>query len=278
MKKAAIFLMTLALCVAAVGCDDDNDTVRVPDAVKSAFSDKFPGALQTRWSERGGYLKAEFRADGTRFEAWFDSAGKWYMTEEEIAYEELPAAVRSAVEGGEYADWRCDEVDKITREGYETLYVIDLERGESEVEAVYSADGVLLRTVTDADDELDELLPQELPREVRDFLAQRYPAARIVDAERERGGLEVDIIDGSTPREVRFTAQNAWEWTSTELRLSQVPAVVTAALAATPYAGWEVDDVEFYESPGGNWYRLEVEDPRSDREAVVRIGEDGTVL
>lgn len=41
-----------------------------------------------------------------------------------------------------------------------------------------------------------------------------------------------------------------------------------------------IDDVDLYESPDRVWYaiEIEVEDPQSEREATVRILEDGTLL
>lgn len=39
-----------------------------------------------------------------------------------------------------------------------------------------------------------------------------------------------------------------------------------------------IDDVDLYESPDRVWYAIEVEDPQSEREATVRILEDGTLL
>lgn len=38
-----------------------------------------------------GYLVAEFR-EGETDMAWFDAAGKWYMTEEDVPYALLPQA------------------------------------------------------------------------------------------------------------------------------------------------------------------------------------------
>ena len=44
---------------------------------------------------------------------------------------------------GKYADWRVDDVDKLTREGMETLYVIEVEKGESELDLFYLSTGIL---------------------------------------------------------------------------------------------------------------------------------------
>lgn len=51
-----------------------------------------------------------------------------------------------------------------------------------------------------------------------------------------------------------------------------------ADFAVSQYGTWGIDDVDLYESPDRVWYAIEVEDPQSEREATVRILEDGTLL
>lgn len=68
---------------------------------------------------------------------------------------------------------------KLTREGLETVYVLEVEQRDAEYELVYSEDGVLLRAVPDADGDRDhgDMLPQELPQAVKDFIGRKYPGA-----------------------------------------------------------------------------------------------------
>lgn len=281
MKKLAVWMLGLASLVAMTACnDDDRESVKVPAAVQGVFGEMYPGATHVEWSDRGGYMVADFRDGGAGMQAWFDAAGKWYMTEQDVPYAQLPEAVRTAFESGDYAAWQVDDVDKLMREGLETVYVLEVERGKEEFDLWYSADGVLLRAVpdTDGDDDREGMLPQELPQAVRDFIAGKYPGARIADAEREKGTLEVEIIDGRTPREVCFGTGDAWLWTKTEVRSSGLPAAVIAALAGSQYANWKIDDADHYDSPDGEWYLLELEEPQSEREAELRILPDGTIL
>lgn len=280
MKKFAVLMLALASLGVMTACDDDKDSVRVPAAVQEAFQQMFPGANRVEWSGKNGYMVADFREGGTGMQAWFDAAGKWYMTEEDVPYENLPQAVRTAFESSEYATWHLDDVDKLVREGLETVYVLEVEQREVEFDLIYSEDGVLLRAVpdTEGNDDNDDLLPQELSQAVKDFIAQKYPGARIVDAERERGNIEVDIIYERKAYEVCFGAGDVWLWTKTEVRLQAVPEVVKQSLEASQYAGWEIDDVDHYDSPDREWYVFELEDPQSDREAELRIQADGTIF
>lgn len=94
MKKFTVLVMGLVSLGAMAGCeDDDRKSVRVPAAVQGAFGKMFPAASHVEWEDRGGYVVADFRSAGTVMQAWFDAAGKWHMTEEDISYAELPQAV-----------------------------------------------------------------------------------------------------------------------------------------------------------------------------------------
>ena len=292
MKKFTVLVMGLVSLGAMAGCeDDDRKSVRVPAAVQGAFGKMFPAASHVEWEDRGGYVVADFRSAGTVMQAWFDAAGKWHMTEEDISYAELPQAVRTAYEAGDYAaegeeeklsdalnsSLKINEVD-IGKE--ETVYVIEVEHAKQEFDLYYSEDGVLLREAADTDGNGDhgDMLPQELPKAVSDFIARKYPGARIIDAEREKGNTEVDIIFAGKALEVCFGTGDAWLWTKTELRLSEIPDVVRRALQSSQYGTWEIDDADLYESPDRVWYAFDMEDPRSEREATVRILGDGTLL
>lgn len=180
MKKFMVLVMGLVSLGVMAGCDDDSKSVKVPAAVQAAFGEMFPAASHVEWEDKGGYMVADFRSAGTVMQAWFDAAGKWYMTEEDISYAELPRAVRTAYEAGDYAAWHVDDVDKLLRNGQETVYVLEVERAEQEFDLYYSEDGVLLREVPDRDgnDDHGDMLPQELSKAISDFIARKYPGAR----------------------------------------------------------------------------------------------------
>ena len=173
-------MLALAALGAMTGCDDDDDSVKVPAAVQDTFGRMFPGAGHVEWAGKQGYLVAEFREGGTDMQAWFDAAGKWYMTEEDVPYALLPQAVCTAFESGEYAAWHVDDADKLTREGLETVYVLEVEQRDAEYELVYSEDGVLLRAVPDADGDRDhgDMLPQELPQAVKSMRSVRKAVSK----------------------------------------------------------------------------------------------------
>lgn len=158
MKQTMIRLLALALFAGATACSDD-DAITPPDAVRHTFTGMFPRAVDVEWERRASYLVAEFDDAGSDTEAWFDNAGKWYMTETESSYTALPEAVRTAFETSDYASWRVDDVERILHHVRGTLHALDVERGAQEYELYYTDDGTLWQAVPDIDGLRDELLP-----------------------------------------------------------------------------------------------------------------------
>ena len=251
----------------------DGTSGEVPALVLDEFNSLFPGATNVVWSTKGEYAVASFYWDGSRADnvvrnhtAWFALAnGVWGMTEKEIRFADLPEAVKNAFGASEYgqAPWRADdEVDVLKRNGdSEILYVIDVEKNEggkeTDVDLYYTAEGVLVKEVIDAEDEKDyqDYLPQTPSGTVESWLKEKYPDARIIDVDNEDGGTEVEFISGNMKHEAFFDRSQNWVYTKTEYRfrnideVTDIPSQVLAALKATPD-----DDVKVY------------------------IGSDGTVL
>ena len=185
-------MLGLLVACAATSCESDDDGYKAPEAVQKALLARYPDATRINWKQQNGYEKADFERPDSQLpggysdcSAWFDGSGDWYMTESEIAVGALPQAVRAAFNASEYAAWRIEEVERIERKDMETLYSIEAEGrsatgAESDVELYYTADGILVRTVVDRDDD-EVLLPEALPEAVRSYIAANYPNARIVE-------------------------------------------------------------------------------------------------
>lgn len=277
---AAIGLITFSSC-----SDDDNDgapegTHLVSKEVQSAFNTKYPQARDVEWKLKGNYAVVDFDWNGSGHSAWFDPASaSWYMTETDIRYDDLPQPVKAAHEAGEYATWKRDDVDMLVREGMETLYVIEVENGNTDVDLFYSPSGVLVKSVvnTDQDPDYDDYLPQPEAQTIIELVKQMYPDARIVEIDREKNGVtEVEILDGMTCRELYFDKENVWLRTMWEVRLHDLPAPVKEAVKLK-YQDYVIDDADHVKTPSGNWYELDLENERTDHEIDnVKITADGT--
>ena len=176
-KILTVFTLMIAGVFAFTACSDDNSPGNQPDgtplnptdvpaAVLNAFEKQYPDANNVQWTKKDNYAVATFTKSGDtsgQQSAWFAwDNGIWGMTEYEIPYSLLPDDVRTAFEASEYAasPWRYDrEIDVLQRNETETLYVIEVEKNEAgtetEVDLYYTADGLLVKEIIDAERDKD---------------------------------------------------------------------------------------------------------------------------
>ncbi|MBQ8673166.1 MAG: PepSY-like domain-containing protein [Bacteroides sp.] len=152
MKK----VMTILVCLLAlVACSDDDDhKLAVPERVTQAFHTKYPAATHVEWEMKGGYYVADCRMDGKEMDVWFGRQGDWVLTEIDEAWENLPPAVQTAFETGDYASWKREEYALLQYPLQPFVYVIEVEQGGSKVQLFYAEDGNLMKSlnVTGQDD------------------------------------------------------------------------------------------------------------------------------
>lgn len=195
MKLKMYFLLLALGALGLQSCDnDDDDLSYVPAELKNAFTAKYPTVSNEKWETKGNYYVADFRHQNYETSAWFTSDGTWQMTETDIPYQALPSAVKSAFESSEYAKWKIDDVDMLERLDMETIYVIEVESGKQEFDLYYSAEGILIKSVADTDNDSGNYLPAEVPAAIENFIKEKYPNARLAEIEVEHGMTEVDII------------------------------------------------------------------------------------
>lgn len=280
MKKGFYLIAALCTLLGLSSCDK-NSTGDGPGSVspqaQAALAAKYPDAANVRWHFKNGYYVADFQMPVRRsaqtveeYAAWFDNAGKWYMTETDITFDALPEPVKSSFGESEYASWQRDDVDKLEREGVETVYVIEVEGRpegiETEVDLYYSPEGILIKKVVDADTDYDygDYIPSQLPGSIDNFLTDNYPDALLLDIESEDGMTEVEILDGQICRELLFDASGSWICTKTEVLLSSLPETVKQALAGSQYASYRIDDIDHYKSADKEFYRFDLESAAGD--------------
>ena len=108
-----------------------------PEAVLTAFNQKFPGVKDVDWSmEKNGEWEAEFDGtDGKDMSANFSADGKWLETETEISFSELPQPVQTALKGK-----KVKETARIERMDGKTVFEAEVNRKD----LIYDASGKLL--------------------------------------------------------------------------------------------------------------------------------------
>ncbi len=277
MKRFFLILVPVIGTFVLSGCGDDD--LRHPDnpTVEDAFTAKYAGATGIDWEKKGDYWVANFRKDAKDMEAWFGNDGEWYLTETDIPFDALPEAVKTAFSASEYQAWHIDDIDMVERKGMETVYVLEVEKGDREYDLYYSSDGTLLKAVGDSNDDDDngKYLPTELSEKIKVYISANYPQAKILEIESEKGMIEVDILDGTVHRELLFDASGEWTRTETEIRKNDIPQNIMSALNASEYASYTIDDVYYCKTPQRNYYYFELESQSQDVELIITL--DGTI-
>ena len=279
MKLKMYFLLLALGALGLQSCNDDDDHLSsVPTELKNAFTEKYPSVNNEKWETKGNYYIAEFRQQNYETSAWFTPNGVWQMTETDLPYQALPAAVKSAFESSEYAKWKVDDVDMLERPDMEKVYVIEVESGKQEFDLYYSEEGILVKSVADTDNDSENYLPAEIPAAIETFIKKQYPNARLVEIEVEHGMTEVDIIDGHISKEIVFNSSNEWISTSWDVRRNELPETVTHAIASSEkYAGYQIDDADFVETPDeGEYYLVELE--KGELEVKVKVNAEGEFI
>lgn len=277
MKLKMFFVLLAAglLSLNLQSCDDDDKGIAVSAELQNAFSDKYPDTRVMKWETEGGHYVAEFYNDRYEADAWFTPDGVWQMTETDLPYNALPAAVRNAFQSSQYAQWRVEDVDMVERRAMETVYVIEVESGNQEIDLHYNVDGILVKEVSDMGGGAGNYLPSELTDAMRAFIEEHYPGASIIETDLEPNWMEVDIIHDRTAKEVRFTTTGEWIYTSWDVRMTDVPQVVKDAAQAA-YPGFRMDDADYVQTPAGDYYLIELE--KGEQDVYVKVQADGTVL
>ena len=136
--KRNIIVLTLA-CIASLPVI--SQSLKVPDAVATAFKSKFPTATGVKWGkENAKEYEAEFNLNNTAVSANFKLDGSWVETETTIPSGELPAAVSSAI-NKKYPGAVYTRTEKIEKPGGKILYEANIKVNGKKKELELNADG-----------------------------------------------------------------------------------------------------------------------------------------
>ncbi|MCD7899290.1 MAG: PepSY-like domain-containing protein, partial [Bacteroides sp.] len=115
---------------------------------------------------------------------------------------------------------------------------------------------VSLMSFTSCDSD-DDFRPESSYMEA---LAAKYPNATYVEWDRKGEYHVADCRVDNKDLDVWFSATAEWKMTETDLLVSDLPAAITQAIAASEYADWFIDEVDLLEYPSkAKEYVIEVE-------------------
>lgn len=111
---------------------------------------------------------------------------------------------------------------------------------------------------------------------IKAAVIELYPQARIVEMDKDRRTIEVDIIDSNNiKRDVYLDLSFNWIRTETDISRNALPVEVTDKIAGK-YAGWFIDSVKQIDSPQGSYYLVEIE--KGERDKYIKIEASGNIL
>lgn len=286
-------------CAMLAGCDKDEKQISKQPSARTvaAFEAKFPNALNVQWSKKHGYDVATFglaarATEAKRNTAWYPEGGTvCTYTKFEITWAQLQTqapAVAAAWNASTYKTqgYALDDIDVKSYADAETLYKLEIEKGEIERELVYKADGTLLSDREDIDDEDEDDEDDPSPQGIIGFIADYLPNAVIIDTDTEREGgklyYEVEVRIGNIKKELIFNDKLEFLYILVEVDerdYAKLPELVYERFIelASDTDDWDVyirEDIT--ETTTG--YILIVEDERLERETTYIVNADGNLI
>jgi hypothetical protein len=141
MRKLILFAALALFTFPAFAQEHKVATDDVPLAVKQAFQDKYPGKVVTGWELEADHYEAEYKVDGTKYEAEFDAKGMWILTEYKVKMADIPQPVKDAWKKTDYTKWNIVETKHIETPTQPNLYEYEVKKGKQTMEIQFMPDG-----------------------------------------------------------------------------------------------------------------------------------------
>lgn len=152
MKKIMVLILGMIIVFSQVHAQT---SANVPEKVKTAFAEKFPGAKDVIWDkEDDAEWEAEFSLNDKEYSANFSVDGTWKETEYEISESELPAAVKERLKN-DFADCDIEEIE-ISETADGKTYEFALEKDETDIEVAILPNGEVVKNEMMNDEDGDE--------------------------------------------------------------------------------------------------------------------------
>jgi hypothetical protein len=140
MKK--VFLLLTILIFVSAGSFAQN--IKVPQAVREAFTAKFPDAENVKWEkENASEYEANFTIIGMEMSANFSKDGTWLETETSIGVDQLPRAVKDAINRS-FSGGIVTEASRVEKADKTIQYEADIKVRSKKKEAVFDEKGNIL--------------------------------------------------------------------------------------------------------------------------------------
>lgn len=143
MKRKLNWLLTIGVSLTI--CKVNAQSPQPSPEIAKNFSKMFPGASNVDWKEKTTNFTAFFNLNDHKCEAKFAKSGEWLNTEEAIALDSLPRAIREGFTTSKYADWTVRAAYSITSsDGTIEYHIVAVSTDMSRKILFFSQEGKLL--------------------------------------------------------------------------------------------------------------------------------------
>lgn len=242
--------------------------------IESWIAAQYPGSriIDIDREEEGTEVEL-IDADRIKRELVFDRTNKWLYTKTELYRNQLPENILAAWAASQYAEskgYRLDDTDHYLTASDGEFYRLELESASGDVKIKITPDGKV-SSYEHSD------TGSQVSTEVDAFIQSKYPGAVILEKDTDNGYLEVEIRHDGREKELLFNGAGQWLRTSWEIRYAELPQAVKDAISGSDYTNWQFDGADFVQTSEGEWYAVELEDERTDREVTLRVTEKGEI-
>jgi uncharacterized membrane protein YkoI len=137
--KTMLLTMLIVGGLSLAACSQRLSAKDTPALVQNALQARFPQATEVEWEKQKDLFEAEFNQGAQEHAVLIDAAGTIKMIKQEIAAQDLPAAIAEVLRQ-EHPGFRVDDTERLEKDG-QVYYQVELEKGFREQQLVLGAGG-----------------------------------------------------------------------------------------------------------------------------------------
>jgi hypothetical protein len=145
MKAWNAFVLLLFLGTSVNAQKKDIKEKEVPQVVLQSLISKYPDAKTRTWKTKDDTYEVDFFIGMKKYEAKFESTGKWKKTSKKIDEKDIPDQVKATFKESEYAKWTIDDVYSVDDSENKDMFLYKVGKGKNIMELLYSSSGDLIK-------------------------------------------------------------------------------------------------------------------------------------
>lgn len=121
--------------------------IRPNATLHAAFTKDFPNSRDIDWEIAANLYEVEFEIGRIDYKAYYDENGNLVMYSHEVKEMDLPAVVKNAAMD-KYPNGKFEDYKKVVK-GTKTFYIVELEKGETDIKATFDPKGTFIQEIFD---------------------------------------------------------------------------------------------------------------------------------